>query len=210
MLTVELEPRPLFPTALANETTRCFFTCKHCFQEFKREDHLHRHELSHEEPRYRCSYPACNKAFRRKDVLKRHHLVHKPGPPRRRRWSKDKTIKHSLDSKACGTAQEAPSAAAVCGPSSDNISNAGIQASKISSPLLRNVVSLDSFERCCQVAIPGVPFVHLSTVEHAVAPELQLAIAVVGARKLDATGAKGVSYFSEAHKILQDSPHTVS
>lgn len=54
------------------------FTCPYCADQFKREDHLRRHELSHQSPQFRCPQEDCDKAFHRNDVLKRHLLVHRP------------------------------------------------------------------------------------------------------------------------------------
>ncbi|KKY22541.1 putative zinc finger c2h2-type protein [Diplodia seriata] len=62
-----------------------WYKCRHCDDQFKREDHLRRHELSHGFPRFLCDHPACGMRFHRKDVLQRHKLVHQPNPLKRRR-----------------------------------------------------------------------------------------------------------------------------
>ncbi|RDI89785.1 hypothetical protein Vi05172_g635 [Venturia inaequalis] len=62
-----------------------FFTCQYCADQFKREDHLRRHELSHRSPKFKCVHEGCGKSFHRNDVLKRHQLVHRPEPEKRKR-----------------------------------------------------------------------------------------------------------------------------
>jgi hypothetical protein len=95
--------------------------------------------------------------------------------------------------------------------SPDIISNTlGFQADETSSPLVKNDFFLDSIEQCFPTTVPRLPFIHLSTMGGGVARELQLAMAIVGAHRLDATGLRNVSYFSEACRILQSSPQTVS
>lgn len=122
MITVQPESKPLFPAATSNGFQNMFYSCRYCSQEFKREDHLSRHELSHQDPRYHCPHPACDKAFRRKDVLKRHQLVHIPGPSRRRRWAKNETAKVTPSCKARGQIREASSAISTGRALSDEIS----------------------------------------------------------------------------------------
>lgn len=65
--------------------TSDFFTCQYCADQFKREDHLRRHELSHRSPKFKCVHEGCGKSFHRNDVLKRHQLVHRPEPEKRKR-----------------------------------------------------------------------------------------------------------------------------
>lgn len=92
MLTIERGLEYLFMSHSQN-LPNSFHTCNYCSSQFKRDDHLRRHELNHQEPRFYCSYPNCGKAFRRKDVLKRHNLIHKPGPVRRRIGSNNERSK---------------------------------------------------------------------------------------------------------------------
>lgn len=61
------------------------YRCHFCSDQFKREDHLRRHELSHGFPRFLCPHPGCGMRFHRNDVLKRHQAVHEPHPTKRRR-----------------------------------------------------------------------------------------------------------------------------
>ena len=61
------------------------FKCFACPDQFKREDHLRRHELSHGFPHFLCPHPGCGMRFHRSDVLKRHKTVHQASPSKRRR-----------------------------------------------------------------------------------------------------------------------------
>ncbi|KAL1629014.1 hypothetical protein SLS54_001706 [Diplodia seriata] len=84
-------PRLLRSTAVVmsslppDQDEPAWYKCRHCDDQFKREDHLRRHELSHGFPRFLCDHPACGMRFHRKDVLQRHKLVHQPNPLKRRR-----------------------------------------------------------------------------------------------------------------------------
>lgn len=69
----------------SQDDSAAWYKCKHCSDQFKREDHLRRHELSHGFPRFLCDHGACGMRFHRKDVLQRHKLVHQPNPLKRRR-----------------------------------------------------------------------------------------------------------------------------
>jgi Zinc finger, C2H2 type len=68
-----------------NRSNNDFFTCQYCADQFKREDHLRRHELSHRSPKFNCKHEGCGKSFHRNDVLKRHQLVHRPEPEKRKK-----------------------------------------------------------------------------------------------------------------------------
>lgn len=50
--------------------------CHICKRQFKREDYLRRHQLSHGEAKFQCNHPDCGLIFHRKDVLIRHQKVH--------------------------------------------------------------------------------------------------------------------------------------
>ncbi|KAK0616275.1 hypothetical protein B0T14DRAFT_243658 [Immersiella caudata] len=43
---------------------------------FTRAEHLRRHQLSHQNPGYACTYPGCERAFHRPDLLARHQQRH--------------------------------------------------------------------------------------------------------------------------------------
>ncbi|KAB2579087.1 Zinc finger C2H2-type protein [Lasiodiplodia theobromae] len=77
-----------------NPDEPAWYKCSHCTDQFKREDHLRRHELSHGFPRFLCEHPACGMRFHRKDVLQRHKLVHQPNPLKRRRKPRRGPIPH--------------------------------------------------------------------------------------------------------------------
>lgn len=53
-------------------------TCEMCNppKTFTRAEHLRRHQLSHQTPRYPCVYPGCERAFHRPDLLARHQQRH--------------------------------------------------------------------------------------------------------------------------------------
>ncbi|XXH03486.1 choline-phosphate cytidylyltransferase [Hypoxylon texense] len=53
-------------------------TCEICKppKTFTRAEHLRRHQLSHKNPGYPCTYPGCDKAFHRADLLARHAQRH--------------------------------------------------------------------------------------------------------------------------------------
>ncbi|KAH7030750.1 uncharacterized protein B0I36DRAFT_348939 [Microdochium trichocladiopsis] len=53
-------------------------TCEICRppKTFTRAEHLRRHNLSHENPRYPCMHPGCDKVFHREDLLNRHKIRH--------------------------------------------------------------------------------------------------------------------------------------
>jgi hypothetical protein len=76
------QPSPIFTM---DRPTNDFFTCQYCADQFMREDHLRRHELSHRSPKFKCMHEGCGKSFHRNDVLKRHQLVHRPEPEKRKR-----------------------------------------------------------------------------------------------------------------------------
>ncbi|KAF3353480.1 hypothetical protein VdG1_08147 [Verticillium dahliae VDG1] len=57
---------------------------------FTRAEHLRRHQLSHDTPRYACTISGCDRAFHRKDLLDRHqqrHELDEEKSPRSRRTS---------------------------------------------------------------------------------------------------------------------------
>ncbi|PNH41312.1 hypothetical protein VD0004_g5794 [Verticillium dahliae] len=67
-------------------------TCDQCRppKTFTRAEHLRRHQLSHDTPRYACTIPGCDRAFHRKDLLDRHqqrHELDEEKSPRSRRTS---------------------------------------------------------------------------------------------------------------------------
>ncbi|KAI0384641.1 hypothetical protein F5Y04DRAFT_247451 [Hypomontagnella monticulosa] len=54
------------------------YTCDICKppKTFTRQEHLRRHQLSHRNPAFRCTYTGCDKAFHRADLLARHAQRH--------------------------------------------------------------------------------------------------------------------------------------
>ncbi|GME40403.1 Zinc finger C2H2-type protein [Neofusicoccum parvum] len=80
-----------------------WYKCKHCADQFKREDHLRRHELSHGFPRFLCDHAGCGMRFHRKDVLQRHKLVHQPNPLKRRRKPRRGAIPHGPIQQTSGS-----------------------------------------------------------------------------------------------------------
>ncbi len=50
--------------------------CHICFRSFSRLDHLKRHQLNHDAPKYECRSPGCGLRFHRQDALKRHAALH--------------------------------------------------------------------------------------------------------------------------------------
>ncbi|OCT53236.1 hypothetical protein CLCR_09771 [Cladophialophora carrionii] len=55
--------------------------CHECFRSFSRLDHLKRHQLNHEAPKYECRSPGCGLRFHRRDALNRHAALHGPREP---------------------------------------------------------------------------------------------------------------------------------
>jgi hypothetical protein len=87
-----LEHTDLTPLFLKDPLANDFFRCTNCADEFKREDHLRRHELSHRSPKFKCLQDGCGKLFHRNDVLKRHQLVHRPEPEKRRHTGRKRVM----------------------------------------------------------------------------------------------------------------------
>ncbi|EKG21007.1 Zinc finger C2H2-type protein [Macrophomina phaseolina MS6] len=85
-----------------------WYKCKHCSDQFKREDHLRRHELSHGFPRFLCDHDSCGMRFHRKDVLQRHKLVHQPNPLKRRRKPRRGPIPHGPIQQSSTTPPQEP------------------------------------------------------------------------------------------------------
>lgn len=52
------------------------YVCPVCSRQFRRADFLHRHQLNHADPQFRCSQTGCGMAFHRRDVLQRHKALH--------------------------------------------------------------------------------------------------------------------------------------
>ncbi|KAF4304119.1 Zinc finger C2H2-type protein [Botryosphaeria dothidea] len=85
---------PVMSSLAPSHEEPAWYKCKHCSDQFKREDHLRRHELSHGFPRFLCDHDGCGMRFHRKDVLQRHKLVHQPNPLKRRRKPRRGPIPH--------------------------------------------------------------------------------------------------------------------
>ncbi|KAI1093145.1 hypothetical protein F5B19DRAFT_501682 [Rostrohypoxylon terebratum] len=77
---------------------------------FTRAEHLRRHQLSHGNPRFPCTFPGCDKAFHRADLLARHSLRHDQD---------DKLSRGTGDDASRPTSAEGPSGMTyIHGPSS--------------------------------------------------------------------------------------------
>lgn len=59
--------------------------CQQCSKCFSREDHLRRHELTHDFPKFACEFNGCAMRFHRRDVLTRHQTVHTHNSRKQRR-----------------------------------------------------------------------------------------------------------------------------
>lgn len=77
-------------------------TCDICKppKTFTRAEHLRRHQLSHGNPRFPCTFPGCDKAFHRADLLARHAQRHD---------SDDKISRGTGDDASRPTSAEGPS-----------------------------------------------------------------------------------------------------
>ncbi|KAI0386694.1 hypothetical protein F5Y04DRAFT_275145 [Hypomontagnella monticulosa] len=79
-------------------------TCDICKppKTFTRAEHLRRHQLSHRNPGFPCTYPGCDKAFHRADLLARHAQRHEHDDKSSRGNASRRTSAASLDDAASG------------------------------------------------------------------------------------------------------------
>ncbi|KAI1778376.1 hypothetical protein F4818DRAFT_456226 [Hypoxylon cercidicola] len=75
-------------------------TCDICkpSKTFTRAEHLRRHQLSHKNPGFPCTYPGCDKTFHRADLLARHNQRHEPDDKASSRGTADRSRPTSAQS----------------------------------------------------------------------------------------------------------------
>lgn len=109
------------------------FTCGTCSQNFRRADHLRRHELSHGFPKYLCSHPRCGMRFHRDDVRNRHESIHRPNPSKQPRKARRGVLPRSrtklIISRSTGSASSAETHVSQTQTSDEDMQSQSVSAS---------------------------------------------------------------------------------